>query len=52
VPDFACRLCGEPCGEDDFCFGCRSYVCSEHSDLSDFGSHLPEDHDDEQEDPD
>lgn len=48
----ACAFCETPCSDDDFCYGCRTYVCSDcdvtYGSLS--GGHEPDDHTREPED--
>lgn|GEM_PF-2517590 len=41
-----CFHCLEPCGEDDYCHGCRTLVCGRCSPYYDGpgGDHAPEDH--------
>lgn len=41
-----CYLCGEPCDEDDYCYGCRKYICSDCDENAVMGDHEPEDHKD------
>lgn len=35
---------GGKCTEEDFCYGCKIYICENHSIGIPFGSHSPEDH--------
>lgn len=42
-----CKLCREDVAEDHFCFGCRSYICEDHKEI--WGTHTPEDHNQEEE---
>lgn len=41
-----CFSCGKETSDDNYCFGCRSFVCEScdksHGEL--FGSHAPKDH--------
>lgn len=42
----ACFHCATPCGEDDYCFGCETFVCQQCSPYYDGpgGDHEPEEH--------
>jgi len=39
-----CYFCGTPCYEEDFCYGCRKYVCSRCDETHPVGHHQPEEH--------
>jgi hypothetical protein len=42
-----CRVCDKLCNEDDFCYGCKEYICEEcdFSSGSPMGDHSWEAHD-------
>lgn len=44
-----CYFCGKEVTEDDFCYGCRHYVCQECDEETPFGNHCVEDHQEEDE---
>ena len=46
-----CWFCGGGVSDEDFCHGCREYICSRHSDAP-WGSHSPADHEGGEEDDD
>jgi len=41
-----CYFCGEQCTEEDYCYGCKTYICEECDSIreSPWGNHFPEDH--------
>jgi hypothetical protein len=41
--DRRCGLCGESCEADQFCNGCRFYICEDHN-QSPWGEHDVTDH--------
>jgi hypothetical protein len=46
-PDvMVCKLCGKPVTKDEYCYGCRAYICADHQADTHMGPHAPEDHDD------
>lgn len=46
-----CALCGRPvCTEDDYCHGCRNYVCQDCCTSSPWGTHHVTKHLDQEDD--
>ena len=39
-----CYLCGKPCDEDNYCYGCHKYICSDCDQNPVMGDHEPEEH--------
>ena len=48
--DKRCGLCYEPCEDDQFCHGCKFYICEDHSG-SPWGPHDILEHKDPLDDP-
>lgn len=54
--DKRCHFCQHECTEDDYCHGCKSYVCDEHSvnvslmGAHDVNEHLEENYEDGEDD--
>lgn len=44
-----CYFCGKEVTEDDFCHGCKHYVCQECDEDMPLGNHCVEDHQEEDE---
>ena len=42
-----CYFCGKEVTEDDYCYGCKEYVCEECNETDPWGSHDVEDHQEE-----
>lgn len=43
--DGSCFECQKVCDKDQYCFGCRTFICEEHSlNLTLMGGHAREDH--------
>jgi len=42
----ACYLCDAECDIDDWCFGCRHFICDDHPETL-VGGHDPREHDGE-----
>lgn len=39
-----CYFCGKTCTEDEYCYGCKHYVCSDCDETGVFGDHTVEEH--------
>ncbi len=46
-----CYFCGGQCIEGQYCYGCKKYICDECETVEDppWGKHLPEDHQEQEE---
>jgi hypothetical protein len=44
LPLNPCYFCDAECDEDDFCYGCGNYICSECDQIEQIRHHLPDDH--------
>lgn len=53
MKEIKCYLCEKELNpedaEDDFCYGCKQYICGDCDETGPMGSHLPEDHKKEEE---
>lgn len=38
-----CKICGKVVDEDDYCYGCKEFICEDHGDA--MGCHSWEAHD-------